>query len=208
MSMKMTVLLRSSMLAFDELSRVLGRRRALRILLEVGRRNAAGLPFKKVPPGRDAAERETRAELAPAVNLFDVLKEHISEDRAYEITRRIVLNSSLFHLRAIYPDFKRGNFLELVQGDPGLATTRLATDFAFADTKVVEITKDKASFDVLVCRIPGTLALVGAQGLAPIFCEVDLLYFPIYEPEVDLCRSGTIVGGSPVCDFRLTWRPK
>ena len=206
MSLKFSVLLRSSLFAFDELRRALGNRRALRVLLEVGRRNATGAPFKKLPPATDPRDQATRDELAPAVNLYQVLQDHLPEPRALEVARRIILNSSLFHLRATYPDFHRGNFLDLVEGDPGVASSRLATDFAFADTRVLEITEEKAAFDVEYCRIPGTLELVGAERLAPIFCEVDAVYFPIYEPDVVLTRPHTIVHGDAICDFRLEWR--
>ena len=128
----------------------------------------------------DERERETRAELVPAVNLYDVLRERIDDERAYQVARRVILNSSLLHLRSIYPDFKGRNFLGLAQGDAGRAEARLGADFAFADTRVIEMTPEKASFDVVHCRIPATLSMVGASRLASIFCEVDFIYFPIF----------------------------
>jgi hypothetical protein len=174
--------------------------------MEVGKRNLLGKPFSHLKKSSDPRDQATRDELAPAVNLFDVLKQYLSEDQAFSVARQVILGSSLLHLRSTYPDFGKSDFRHLVEGGSSEASSRLATDFAFADTKVLEITKDKASFDVVDCRIPRTLALVGAERLASIFCEVDLVYFRIYEPGVRLVRSHTIWEGADICDFRLTWR--
>lgn len=206
MAAKLSVLFRSTQIAFDEVSRELGRLQALSVLAEVGKRNAQGAPFKSCPPPADERERETRAELVPAVNLYDVLRERIDDERAYQVARRVILNSSLLHLRSIYPDFKGRNFLGLAQGDAGRAEARLGADFAFADTRVIEMTPEKASFDVVHCRIPATLSMVGASRLASIFCEVDFIYFPIFEPEVKLERQQTLIHGGKVCDFRFSWK--
>jgi hypothetical protein len=201
----MGVLLRSSMIAADELRREFGFRKSVEIMLEIGRRDVMGRPFRGLPPAVDPKEAATRAELAPAVNLYHVLLEQRPAPDAFAVARRIILNSSLVHLRSIYPSFQGRDFLALADGDPRKAGERLGAEFAFADTTVIEMTRERASFDVVRCRIPGVLAQVDASALAPIFCEVDSIYFPIYEPNVDLRRTGTIIRGGTVCDFRLTW---
>lgn len=206
MPAKVSVLVRSAMIALDELRREFGLLTALNILGEVGRRNAMGLPFKVLPPPADAREKETRDELVPAVNLYQTLLARVDPERAFQIARRVILNSSLLHLRSIYPDFGGRNFLNLADGDAEKAAARLGADFAFADTQVLEMTKEKASFDVIKCRIPDVLAQVDATRLAGIFCEVDFIYFPIFEPDVHLERNQTIIRGGSVCDFRLSWK--
>lgn len=206
MAAKLSVLMRSSIVAFEELSRAFGRLKALQLLGEVGKRNAQGLPFKHLPPPGDEREAETRAELVPAVNLYQVLLAHTNPDEAFLVARRVILNSSLLHLRSIYPDFVGGDFSRLTTGGSSGAEARLGADFAFADTRVLEMSEKKASFDVVHCRIPDTLRLVGAEKLAAIFCEVDFIYFPIFEPKVKLERTKTLILGGDVCDFRLTWQ--
>lgn len=206
MAAKLSVLVKSTMFAFDELKRAYGLGRTLKILGEVGKRNASGLPWKGLPAPEDAREAETRAELTPAVNLYQVLCSEVPEAEAFAVARGVILNSSLLHLRSIYPDFRGGDFLKVIGGDTGRAGARLGQDFAFADTRVLEVTREKAAFDVVACRIPGVLAKVGADRLASIFCEVDFIYFPIYAPEVKLTRAKTLVHGGDVCDFRLEWK--
>ncbi len=206
MAMNVSFLIRTAWIAHDEVRRTLGRVSTLSVLLEVGRRNALGHPFRHAPPPSDEQEAATRNELAPAINLYHVLRDRLGESRAFDVARRVILNSSLLHLRSIYPDFPRDSFTALVAGGRDEASRRLATDFAFADTEVLEISDTRAAFDVVACRIPGVLEFAGAERLAPIFCEVDELYFLIYEPHVRLERAGTIVGGSERCPFRLTWR--
>jgi len=106
----------------------------------------------------------------------------------------------------VYPDIKAGDFRHMAKGDADQTGDWLGDQFAFADTNVVEIAPDRASFDVVHCRIPAALAPVNATRLGSIFCEVDSIYFPIFEPDVDLIRTQTIIRGGSVCDFRLTWR--
>ncbi len=208
MSLQPSLIARSFLIAYDELRRGFGRVETAAILAEVGMRNATGRPFRKVSKPVDAREAATRDELAPAVNLYQVLREWQGDARAFEIARRIILNSSLLHLRAIYPDFRRGSFLSLVEGGSDEAARRLAADFPFADTEVIEMSPLRAAFDVVACRIPATLASVDAGALASVFCEVDRLYFPIYEPDVKLERETTIAEGAGRCPFRLSWRDR
>ena len=206
MPLGVSLLVRSAWIAVDELRRVFGRFETAEVLGEVAWRNATGRPFRGVEAPRDPREAATRKELAPAVNLYHVLRERLGPRQAYQIARRVILNTSLLHLRATYPDFGESSFLNLVGGGAEEASSRLATDFPFADTEVVEISRDRAYFDVTACRIPRVLDQVGASELAPVFCEVDELYFRIYEPAVALERKETILGGGSRCTFRRTWK--
>lgn len=206
MAAKVSVLMRSALVAFEELSRAFGPLKALKLLGEVGQRNARGLPFKHLPPPVEQREADSRAELQPAVNLYHTLLAHTDAEQAFAVARRVILNSSLVHLRSIYPDFTGNDFTRFAQGGDGAVEARLGADFAFAETRVLEMSKERASFDVVKCWIPQVLQQVGAEKLASIFCEVDFIYFPIFEPGVQLERTKTLILGGDVCDFRLTWK--
>ncbi len=205
MGMPRSVMLRSALISYSELRRALGVRGALHVLADVGRRLALGEPYRDVPPAEDARMEATRREMAPAVVLYRALCARRSEDEAFAIARVILLNASLIHLRAIYPDFVGGDFRAL-SGGADSTGEKLNETFPFADTRVVELSARRSSFDVVRCRVPEALRVAGAERLAPIFCEVDGIYFPIFEPAVELKRTKTIIHGGDVCDFRLRWK--
>lgn len=204
---QLTLMVRGSFITLDELVSSLGGVKAGRVLWKLSGIMSGGGAFAHLPPHADPRINESREQLKLAVNLYLALKEVVDEPTAYKITRRIVLLSSVMFLRTVYPSFEGGDFTRLVKdGDPKKAAARLSAEFPFADTVSVEMTRERAGFDVQVCRIPIVLAEVGAERLAPIFCEVDRIYFPIYAPEVEMTRTQTIVEGASFCDFRFKYR--
>lgn len=204
-----TLMLRGSIITLDELTTSLGLGKALGILWRLSGIMRRGGAYAHLPPHPDPRINESREQLKLAVNLYQALQAEVDEASAYRITRRIVLLSSVMYLRTVYPSFESGDFTKLVaDGDPNKAAARLSEEFPFADTEARGMSKDAAGFDVVRCRIPIVLAEVGAERLAPIFCEVDRIYFPIYAPEVELTRTQTLVHGGTHCDFRFRFKDR
>lgn len=201
-----SLLIRGAFITLDELITSLGVAQTLKVLSKLAKINAAGGAFAGLPP-TDQRMQDSRDQIALAVNLYQALLSVTDETRAYKLTRRIVLLSSVMLLRSVYPSFEGGDFTKLVKdGDPRKASARLAQEFPFADTEPQEMTKETAGFDVTLCRIPLVLKEIGCERLAPIFCEVDAIYFPIYAPEVVMSRTETLVHGGNRCDFRFRYR--
>ena len=201
------LMIRGSFITLDELFTELGAGKAMKVLWHLGTIMRQGGAFAHLPPHEDDRINASRDQLKLAVNLYQALLKVVDEPTAFKHTRRIVLLSSVMLLRSVYPSFEGGDFTALVDGgDQAKASARLAKEFPFADTRPAGLTQSTIGFDVLVCRIPIVLAEVGAERLAPIFCEVDRMYFPIYAPEVEMTRTSTRIEGAEVCDFRFRYR--
>lgn len=205
-SKQRALMIRGTLITLDEFVTSLGLRKSLKVFSSLSKIMRKGGAFAHLPPHEDERINASREQLKLAVNLYQALLEHLEENEAFKITRRIVLLSSVMYLRTVYPSFEGGDFTQLVKdGDPNKAAARLSDEFPFADTVSTGMTKETAGFDVQLCRVPIVLEEIGASRLAPIFCEVDKIYFPIYAPEVVMTRKGTLVHGGTCCDFRFVF---
>lgn len=202
------LMVRGSFITLDELITSLGFSKAMKVLWELSKIINKGGAFGHLPPHEDQRINDSREQLKLAVNLYHALQKVLGDDdQAYKHTRRIVLLSAVMLLRTVYPSFEGGDFTKIVAGgNQEQASSRLSEEFPFADTEPAGISKDRIGFDVKVCRIPIVLAEIGADRLAPIFCEVDKMYFPIYAPEIEMTRTETLVLGGKRCDFRFEYR--
>lgn len=204
---KLLLMVRGGLITFDELVTSLGLRKAIKVFNRLGQMMRQGGAFGHLPPHPDPKINGSREQMALAVNLYQALLEAVDEDQAYDITRKILVLSSVMYLRAVYPSFAGKDFTKVIAaGDAAVASERLGLEFPFADTETVDLTQKTCGFDVKRCRVPEVLAEVGAEKLAPIFCEVDYIYFPIYAPEVELTRTQTLIHGGSTCDFRFVMK--
>ncbi|MCA9679023.1 MAG: L-2-amino-thiazoline-4-carboxylic acid hydrolase, partial [Myxococcales bacterium] len=76
----------------------------------------------------------------------------------------------------------------------------------FNATGTVSQVDDELRFDVTACDFARLLPRLGAGHLAPLFCEVDRIYFDEPRRGVLLRRSRTLATGGDGCDFRFRAR--
>jgi hypothetical protein len=72
------------------------------------------------------------------------------------------------------------------------------------EIKILEQSPTQLSFDVTRCRYAEMYRALGLADLgASLSCERDFALAEGFNPEIQLTRTQTIMGGAPCCDFRF-----
>lgn len=75
-------------------------------------------------------------------------------------------------------------------------------------TEVLELTRKKFSFNVFRCRYAEMYQHLGIPELGKMLsCDRDFAFIEGFNPNIQLCRTQTIMEGADICDFRFELRP-
>jgi hypothetical protein len=74
-------------------------------------------------------------------------------------------------------------------------------------TEVLELTHKKFSFNVFRCRYAEMYQHLGIPELGKMLsCDRDFAFIEGFNPNIQLCRTQTIMEGADICDFRFEVR--
>jgi len=192
--------------AFGVLVDELGLFRALKIGGRLQRQRFAGEPFDDLPPPEDEDERLSREQIAPAIVLYRQLRRDVSQNRAYEITERVVVEASVHFLARTIGRLPREKLIEMGEDEREEFVRARGSDFFNATIEWDRISRDAVEFTVTHCAFPELCEEAGVPELAPVFCEGDREFFGGVESDVELERPHTIAQGGPDCPFRISLR--
>ena len=164
-----------------------------------------GRPFDEIEAADCKEERLSRAQIGPAILMYEGLRARVGKERALRITEEVVVEAACLFLRDSIGPLRRRDLERL---DPkrreGFVRER-GNRFFNATVEWDEISSKAVVFTVKHCRFPPLCERLGVSELAPLFCKGDAKYFGTVEPDVSLARPRTIAGGSSDCLFDLRW---
>ena len=192
--------------AFKILIDELGLVSAIRIGARVQRKVFTGEPFEELPEPDSEDERLSRQQIGPAIVLYRELKEKLTEERAYEVTERVVVEASVVFLSKTVGRLRRRELLSMGDAEREAFVREKGEKFFNANLSWDRIDADAVEFTVLHCKFPPLCEAVGEPELAPVFCKGDAEFFGGVEEDVDLERPHTIAEGGPNCPFHIYLR--
>jgi hypothetical protein len=141
--------------------------------------------------------REVEARILSPV--IAALARELGEDRVMDVLRATVAEIAA----------KQGEALAASAGGNSLAhfarTLELWQRDGALEIEITEQTETTLSFNVTRCRYAELYSSLGIGGLGEIPSYArDFAFAKGFDPRLKLRRSGTIMGGSPTCDFRYT----
>lgn len=172
-----------------------------RLQAAVGR----GEPFEDLPPATDERERLSREQIGPAIILYRLLLEKRSQEDAYAITKKAVIEGAVAFLKESIGPLEQETLERLDDQERRAFVEERGEKFFNATVEWETIEPQRVEFEVTHCRFPALCAEVGHPELAPVFCAGDAKFFGTIEPNVRLDRPATIAGGDPHCLFKLSW---
>ncbi len=188
------------------LLRELGLVRALRVGLSLARRQRAGEPFAALPPPENDAERLSRAQIGPAILLYQELLRFLPRDEALRLTERVVVVGAVAFLRRSIGRLRRAELAALDEPGRQRFVEARGARFFNATTRWDEVSAASVRFTVTHCRFPPLCQALGVPELAPVFCKGDERFFGSVEPDVVLERPHTLAEGAASCPFTLRFR--
>ncbi len=165
-----------------------------------------GEPFAALGPPVDDQDLLSRKQLGPAVLLERALRKRVPPARARELTRRVVLESSITFLKLNVPLLRKKQVLHLGENARRRFGERIARKFFNADVNLTFEQDAAINFTVHRCRFVELLSAVGEMDMASHFCQGDAHFFEQHQPEVQMTRTVELSTGGPHCDFRFAWK--
>jgi hypothetical protein len=148
----------------------------------------------------------SRAQIAPALLMYRILRENMVQERALEITRDAVVASGVVFMRKNLGNFTRAELVAKSDSERQIYLDEKAEGFFNATIEWTNSGPEAVGFQVHSCHFPSLCAAVGLPEVASVFCAVDAAFFGSVEPNVELIRPHTLAAGDPLCDFSLRWR--
>lgn len=169
---------------------------------EDSQRNFATLASAELPLHPLAAKVHLR-QILPSIAVALAAREHrLPAEDARAVIRDVAFKNAMW----------KSIFLRVLKYLPGafllfrLVTPRvLHADYLSAGFKVswIENSSRSLAFDVTRCLYVDLFEKYDVRDIAPIFCEIDDLWYAPLAPRIGWCRTGTIAEGADRCDFKF-----
>ncbi len=174
----------------------LGTLRAARVIGAVLRGKMRSEPFAALGPPQDECDELSRKQCGDAVLIYRTVARLADDETALRVVRAAIVAGGVRFLDEMIPP--------LPSSDLGAFAREIASRFFNAESET-GAAEDDQSFEMTVtrCRFVELLAAVDASKLAPLFCEVDSVYFGGGERPIKLGRTKTLATGGDCCDFRF-----
>lgn len=189
----------------DKLLRETGPLKTITVMSKIIADTITGKPWDELPPPTGKAEELSRGQLQGAVLLERNLRNVVGNERAREITRDIVLKSSIDFLSMTVPILRKSRFLSKDEAARLKYLERIQSNFFNAEADMQAIGNEELRMTVQRCIFVELLDAIGERDMAELFCAGDMYYFNERQPEVRLERSETLASGGSCCDFRFFW---
>ena len=199
-----SVLRKQEWLGFKVLIKSLGWVRAMGLGMTMKRRLSKGAPWAQLGPPVDVREEWSRAQVGPAIVLYQLLKE-IPHPEPLQLTKQVVVTGAVpwmkWAIGTIEPDTYKG-MSETERDDWFQGKSQR---FFNMRMKSHATGPEHVEFEVEACSFPSLCQRTDVPELAPVFCAVDAHYFGGVQQGIALNRPSTIAGGDSGCSFHLAW---
>jgi hypothetical protein len=134
--------------------------------------------------------------------LLGALNAEFDRERVWEIARKVIQeiahqqgaqlassveSNDLEHFAVVQETWKKDNAIQ---------------------TEVLELTRKKFSYNVYRCRYAEMYQHLGIPELGKMLsCDRDFAFIEGFNPNIQLCRTQTIMEGADICDFRFEVQP-
>lgn len=142
--------------------------------------------------------QQRRIEAGVLKHVYDAARQRLGEAEAREILGAAVSRAAIAQGQA---------FAEAVEGDPDLEDfLAILPNWTKDDALEIEVLTagpDELAFNVTRCRYCETYTDMGLREIGDLLsCNRDGDFCIGYNPDIELTRTQTIMGGAAYCDFR------
>lgn len=187
------------------LRREIGVRALLPMLVKLEARHLRGEPFHDVGEPVDEKERLSRRQVGQVILLYQLLKEKVGEERAFEIARKLVKAVAIEFLAHALPTLRRAEYVHLDQAARDAKAAEIVRPIVNAESDIAVVGLERVDFTVTKCWFHELTVRAGVPELARMFCAGDEGYFETHQPEIRYTRTTTLAEGGPCCDFKFHW---
>jgi len=136
---------------------------------------------------------------APIVSsLIKAFADKTGYDNAMEIVKKVIREDAILSGRTLADKYGGNTLRELSK----IVNEVWANDDAMK-IKIIKEDEDELCFNVISCKYADMYEKLGIKELGCMLsCSRDFSFMEGFNPEIELIRTKTIMGGSECCDFR------
>ena len=183
-------MLREALVAFDEISKQLGVKKAVMIL------SKTFIRYIKKRSVEDEIERQ----FLPLIYIHRYIMEKEGIDRAIQISGRIIVRCGAIDISRNIPKLKRGDGLK-----DYIEKLRRSKYFKYSKYHIVEQGKNFAKIIVKDCAYCNLFKKYGIEYLSPYLCMSDKEFFSKYHPKLKFILNKSIANGDEYCEEVYKW---
>jgi len=199
-----SVLRKQEWLGFKVLLKSLGWVRAMGLGLTMKRRLSSGAPWGRLDPSADVREDWSRAQVGPAIVLYQLLKEN-SHPEPLNLMREVVVTGAVPWMKWAIGTIEPDAYREMSDVERDGWFKGKSQRFLNMRMKSHATGEEHVQFEVEACSFPSLCQRTNVPELASVFCAVDAHYFGGVQQGIALTRPTTIAGGDSGCSFHLAW---
>jgi hypothetical protein len=146
---------------------------------------------------------QRRIEIQLLNRLFKEFSKELGDTKTEEVIQRVVNDLAKEHGKQAADEYGGNTTRHLA------SALKIFTMGGSDEMEIIELTKDKFSFNVLRCRYAEMYKELGLEELGLILsCNRDFAFAKGFNPDMELIRTKTILEGADQCDFRYRLKKK
>lgn len=181
----------------------LGTKRLLKILPKMSKRKREGQPWQDMPQPQNKKDIESRQLIGEAILLYRELLNILSQTRAEEIVRKVIIESAVKQLYTLVPKLSKEKILVMSQQERKEKFSDIISQFPNAEWQITKAEGKTYCYDITRCRLVELIIATGHTELKDAFCAGDGIYFERHQPDIDFDRPKKIGSGDKVCQFNF-----
>lgn len=201
--------LHGNRIAIGELVNNYGLLSAVRITTKLKFRVWFANPFQEINLEKQptAEERASQHQMAPAIVLYDLLKEMgLSEEQAIADLQSLIITVATEFLKFNVPIIKQSDYVNTDKNQRMKYFKVITSRFFNAEGELSQTGDSQMNFKVNKCQFARYSRDLGYPQLAKVFCSADKHFFDLYQPNIEFGRTVTLAEHQTPCDFSFTVR--
>ena len=136
---------------------------------------------------------------APIVSsLIKAFADKTGYDNAMEIVKKVIREDAILSGRTLADKYGGNTLRELSK-----IVNEVWANYDAMKIKIIKEDEDELCFNVISCKYADMYEKLGIKELGCMLsCSRDFSFMEGFNPEIELIRTKTIMGGSECCDFR------
>ena len=199
-----SVLRKQEWLGFQVMAAELGWVRAIGLGIRMKKQLASGAPWAELPAPETQREEWSRAQVGPAIVLFQLLLE-MKHPAPLDLVRSVVVTGAVPWMQWAIGSIEPDVYKKMTADARESWFEGKRTKFLNMTLKSHEVGQEHVEFHVSSCSFPALCRDTGVPELAPVFCAVDAHYFGSVQKGIALDRPETLAAGGTQCSFHLAW---
>ena len=171
--------------------------------LELSKSKKKGKPYDGLSAASSKKDKDSRALIAEAIVLYDILKQQMDQAKAEQIVREVITAAAIAQLSCLIPTLKSEKLAKLSKEERQKLFCGIVEKFPNTDWILIKSEDNEYEFHMTRCRLCEIFIEVGIPELKNSCCAGDALYFERFQKGIEFNRNKMIGENDEYCLFNF-----